>query len=118
MAMHFDASAAQRLLTDANTHFAAMLPATNGLQGRHDGEVPVQGHPKPTATALPRCNTSLLPAVTGHAKSYVAAVQALQQQLAAFAAPTPGTHKAALEAQVSALEQELSRAVCALLRLF
>jgi hypothetical protein len=60
----------------------------------------------------------MLYAITGHAQSYVAAVQALQQQLAAFAAPTPGTQRAALEAQVSALEQELSRAVCAPTRAF
>jgi hypothetical protein len=118
MAVQFDASSAQRMLKDANTHFAAMLPAVDGLQGQADGKVPMQGDPAHAASSLPPCNKSLLAAfaaVTGHAQSYVAAVQALQQQLAAFAAPTPVTHRAALEAQVSALEQELSRAVRALL---
>jgi hypothetical protein len=51
--------------------------------------------------------------VAGHAQAHVAAVQGLQQQLAAFAAPVPGNTKAALEQEVSALQQELARVVSA-----
>lgn len=51
--MQFDASSAQRMLKDANTHFAAMLPAVDGLQGQPDGEISMQGDPEHAATVLP-----------------------------------------------------------------
>lgn len=41
-------------------------------------------------------------------------MQGLQQQLAAFATPPSGNSRAALEQQVSALQEELSRAVSGL----
>lgn len=53
--------------------------------------------------------------MAGHAQAYVAAVQGLQQQLAAFAAPVPGNTTAVLAQEVSALQQELARAVSSLL---
>lgn len=54
---------------------------------------------------------SVCTAVAGHSQAYIAAVQGLQQQLAAFAAPAPANPKAALEQEVAALQQELVRAV-------
>jgi len=49
--------------------------------------------------------------VSEHAKQYVAAIEGLQQQLLLLAAPTATTHKDQLEQEVSALQQEVARAV-------